>query len=34
MPFLSQAQRAWMYIHKPEMAKEFEDATPMVFVGV
>ena len=28
MPFLSQAQRAWMYIHKPEMAKEWEAATP------
>ena len=28
MPFLSQAQRAWMYANKPGMAKEFEAATP------
>jgi hypothetical protein len=28
MPFLSQAQRAWMYANKPKMAKEFESATP------
>jgi len=28
MPFLSQAQRAWMYANKPKMAKEFEAATP------
>ena len=28
MPFESQAQRAYMYIHHPEIAKEFEAATP------
>jgi hypothetical protein len=28
MPFVSQAQRAWMYKNKPEMAKEWEAATP------
>jgi hypothetical protein len=28
MPFKSQAQRAYMYIHHPEIAKEFESATP------
>jgi hypothetical protein len=28
MPFLSQAQRAWMYTNKPEMAKEWEAHTP------
>jgi hypothetical protein len=28
MPFLSQAQRAWMYANKPEMAKEWEKHTP------
>lgn len=28
MPFLSQAQRAWMYVNKPEMAKEWESHTP------
>ena len=28
MPFLSQAQRAWMYANKPKMAEEFESATP------
>jgi hypothetical protein len=27
MPFLSQAQRAWMYANKPEMAKEWEKHT-------
>jgi hypothetical protein len=28
MPFLSKAQRRWMYANKPEMAKEWEDDTP------
>jgi len=28
MPFKSQAQRAWMHIHHPEMAKEWEAHTP------
>lgn len=28
MPFESQAQRRWMYANKPEMAKEWEAATP------
>jgi hypothetical protein len=27
MPFLSQAQRAWMYSNKPEMAKKWEKHT-------
>lgn len=28
MPFESQAQRAWMYANKPEMAKQWEKDTP------
>jgi hypothetical protein len=28
MPFKSQAQRRYMYSQHPEMAKEFESATP------
>ena len=28
MPFRSQAQRAWMHINKPEMAKKWEKHTP------
>lgn len=28
MPFLSKAQKRWMYANKPEMAKEWEDDTP------
>ena len=28
MPFKSQAQRGYLYIHHPELAKEFEAATP------
>lgn len=28
MPFRSQAQRRWMHAQKPEMAKEWEAATP------
>lgn len=28
MPFKSQAQRGFMYANHPEMAKEFEAATP------
>jgi hypothetical protein len=28
MPFKSQAQRAWMYSNKPEMAKQWEADTP------
>jgi hypothetical protein len=28
MPFKSQAQRAYMYAKHPELAKEFEAATP------
>jgi hypothetical protein len=28
MPFKSQAQRAFMYATKPEMAKEWEKETP------
>ncbi len=28
MPFKSQAQRKYMYSQKPELAKEFEAATP------
>ncbi len=27
MPFVSQAQRAWMHANKPEMAKEWEKET-------
>ena len=27
MPFLSQAQRAWMYANKPKMAEEWEKHT-------
>ena len=28
MPFKSQAQRAWLYANKPELAKEFAKSTP------
>jgi len=28
MPFKSEAQRGYMYIHHPKLAKEFEEATP------
>jgi hypothetical protein len=28
MPIVSRAQRAWMHIHHPEMAAEFEAHTP------
>tara|TARA_R110002126_G_scaffold12493_1_gene54321 strand:- start:204 stop:341 length:138 start_codon:yes stop_codon:yes gene_type:complete len=28
MPFKSSKQRAFMYSQKPELAKEFEEATP------
>ena len=28
MPFKSQAQRGYLYVHRPEVAKEFEAATP------
>ncbi len=28
MPFQSQAQRAWMYANKPEMAAKWEKHTP------
>lgn len=28
MPFVSQAQRRYMYSQHPELAKEFEAATP------
>ena len=28
MPFVSKAQRAWMYANKPEMAKKWEKETP------
>lgn len=28
MPFKSQAQRGYMYVHHPKIAKEFESATP------
>lgn len=28
MPFVSQAQRGFMYAKHPELAKEFESATP------
>jgi hypothetical protein len=28
MPFQSQRQRSWMFANKPEMAKEWEAATP------
>ena len=27
MPFKSQAQRGWMYVHHPEMAKRWEKET-------
>ena len=27
MPFVSEAQRAWMHIHHPEMAKRWEKET-------
>jgi len=29
MPFKSQAQRAYMFIHHPEIAKEFQAHTPI-----
>ena len=28
MPFVSQAQRGWMYSNEPEMAKRWEKETP------
>jgi hypothetical protein len=28
MPFKSSAQRAYMFIHHPDIAKEFQAATP------
>jgi hypothetical protein len=28
MPFVSDAQRAWMYANKPAMAKEWQSHTP------
>lgn len=28
MPFVSKAQRRWMYANDPEMAKEWEGHTP------
>jgi hypothetical protein len=28
MPFVSQSQRGYMYANHPEIAKEFESATP------
>jgi hypothetical protein len=28
MPFVSNSQRKWMYINKPEMAKKWEEHTP------
>lgn len=28
MPMKSQAQRAWMHLHKPEMAARWEAETP------
>lgn len=28
MPFKSKAQRMWMHINKPEMAKKWEAETP------
>lgn len=28
MPFVSQAQRKWMYANEPEMAKKWEKKTP------
>lgn len=28
MPFRSQAQRKWMYVNHPEMAKRWEKETP------
>lgn len=28
MPIKSQAQRAWLHINKPELAKKFEKETP------
>ena len=28
MPFKSQSQRGYIYIHHPELAKEFEEKTP------
>ena len=28
MPFVSQAQRGYLYIHHPKIAKEFESVTP------
>jgi len=28
MPFVSQAQRKWMYSKKPKMAKKWEEHTP------
>ena len=28
MPFVSQAQRKWMYANKPKMAKRWEKHTP------
>lgn len=28
MPFVSKAQKGWMYANKPAMAKEWQSATP------
>jgi hypothetical protein len=28
MPFKSEAQKGWMYVNKPEMAKEWQKETP------
>ena len=28
MPFVSEHQRKWMYLHHPEMAKRWEQDTP------
>ena len=28
MPFVSKAQKGWMYANKPKMAKEWQEHTP------
>jgi len=28
MPFKSEAQKGWMYIHHPEMARQWQKETP------
>jgi len=30
MPFKSKAQQGWMFVHHPEMAKEWAEETPNI----